>query len=83
MTNFEKAFKDALVDRGIIGSDWRLQIIERRIIGNSDYANVSFASYPPRKHNPYVGSVKVNFVRGNVYWDTYTFSGERIKASYI
>lgn len=77
-TNFEGALKACLIERGNMGDNWRLEIISRDIIGNSDIATVTYKMTPPRCRKGYLQSVNVNFVRGLVYWDTLTASIDRV-----
>lgn len=74
MNDFEKRIHEALDDRGITLPNWRIKIVKREIIGNSDFANVYTEIYPPRKRKPtIVWILAVNFVRNQIFWDHSSF----------
>lgn len=62
---------------GVTGPKWRLKITDRKIIKNSDFAEIVFEVYPPKTRKAYHGTIKINFVRGTVYWDTYFLTPDR------
>jgi len=63
-----------LSEKGIAGLDWRIKIINKEVIGRSDWAKVSVEIYPPRKRKPVlVWVLAINFVRNIIDWDKSNF----------
>jgi len=75
MTNeLELNIHHVLAEKGIAGLDWRIKIINKEVIGRSDWAKVSVEIYPPRKRKPVlVWVLAINFVRNIIDWEKSDF----------
>lgn len=61
---------DCMDERGITLTNWRIKIVGREIIGNSDWATVTVEVYKPRCRKPcVVWMLAINIVREQIYWD--------------
>ena len=62
--------RNAMDDRGITGPGYRIFVTDRKIIGNSDYAEVIVDVFEPRKRKPcMIWALRINIVRGTIHWD--------------
>lgn len=52
MTKIENGIKKALVEFGAMNENWRIEITDKYLIGNSDYANISVEIYKPHCRKP-------------------------------
>ena len=61
--------RNAMDEQGITGSGYRIAIVGRKIIGQSDYAEVIVDVFQPRKRKPCITwALRINIVRGTIHW---------------
>lgn len=61
-------------EKGITAPGYRINIVERQIIGNSDWAYVTVNIFLPRKRKPTLcWKLAINFVRNIIDWDKSSF----------
>lgn len=78
MKNFsnrlEEGIFNCLVETGRAAEDYRIKIVEREIIGNSDYAKVAVNLYKPRKKKHCITwYLCINIARNQIHWDKSEF----------
>ena len=75
MTEFESNIFSVFVERGIALSNWKIKVVSKEIINNSDIAKVLVEVYKPRSRKPCITwDLNVNFVRKQINWDKSTFA---------
>ena len=69
-----EGIKEVLIERGIMNDDWRMKIINREIIANSDFGKITIEIYQPRKRKPcIVWELTIYIPRNQIYFDKSTF----------
>lgn len=75
MANLENGIKKALIEYGAMNENWRLEITDKKIIGNSDYATISVMIFKPRCRKPcMMWELHVNIVREFVDFERSIFA---------
>ncbi len=73
-TKLENQIKQALVNYGAMGENWRMKVTNREIIGRSDWAKVVVEITAPKKRKPCTKwELAINIARNQIHWDKSTF----------
>ena len=69
----KQGIKNALIEYGAIEDNWRICIIDKEIIGKSDWAKITVNITPPRKRKPCIcWEISINIVKNQIHWDKST-----------
>lgn len=74
MDKLLKVINEILTDRGITNPDYRIKLLNKEIISNSDWAFIEIEIYRPRKKKPcQYRKLAINFVRNIIDFDKSSF----------
>ncbi len=69
----ESKIREALIEREIMGENWKMKIANKEIIGRSDWAKIIVEITAPKKRKPCIAwELAINIVRGQINWEEST-----------